>query len=98
MKAIIYKEEKSPMQSAIANTKSWTLEYGPEIINENSKNIMGWHGGYDTRQQVKLKFSSKSAAIVFVENNNMDYKIEEPHKKRIKPKNYMDNFKFMPLE
>ena len=37
-------------------------------------------------------FSDKDKAIKFANNNNIDFVIIEPKKRKIKPKSYSDNF------
>jgi len=53
---------------------------------------MGWVGSPDTRGQVKMKFASKEEAIAFAEKNGFDYRVIEPQARRIRPKNYANNF------
>jgi hypothetical protein len=55
---------------------------------------MGWTGSRDTRGQIKMRFDSKEDAIAFAKKNSLSFQVFEPKKRRIKPKNYADNFAF----
>ncbi len=59
---------------------------------------MGWVASGDTLNQVRLKFPSLDEAVSFAKKQNMDYIIRQPHARRVKPRNYGDNFKYVPEE
>ena len=42
--------------------------------------------------EVKLEFSTKDQAINYAKNNNIDYYVIEPQKRKIIKKSYADNF------
>ena len=48
----------------------------------------------DMRGQVSLKFDSKEEAVAFAKKNGLSARVQNPKKRRIKPKNYADNFGF----
>ena len=89
-KAIIYVPNKSPMQSGLAKTNKWILEF---ITKDPTKNpLMGWESSSDTLSELKLEFSSKELAINYAKKKKIDYEIIEPRKRKIVKKSYADNF------
>ncbi|NDF12256.1 MAG: hypothetical protein EB060_05540 [Proteobacteria bacterium] len=92
MKVKIYQPVKTAMQSGVANTKRWLLE----VEKENARFIeplMGWTGSTDTKQQLKMYFDSKDAAIAYAEKRGLEYTVILPKKRSVKPKSYAENFK-----
>jgi len=89
----IYKPAKTAMQSGRGNTRGWVLEYEPEQAIRADP-LMGWIGSGDTRQQVRLKFDSKEDAIAFAKKNGLSARVQEPRSRRVRPKNYADNFSY----
>ena len=93
MQARIYQPSKSAMTSGQGNAKSWMLEYAPEEARKIEP-LMGWTGSGDMRGQVKLKFSSREAAVEYAEKHGIPYTVEEPKKRRpnVRPMGYAGNF------
>ncbi len=89
----IYKPAKTAMQSGRQNVKRWVLEFEPEQAKETDP-LMGWIGSGDTRQQVHLGFDSKEEAVAFAKKNGLSARVQEPRSRRIRPKNYAENFGF----
>ncbi len=89
----ISKPAKTAMQSGRANTTRWLLEYAPADAQEADP-LMGWAGSRDTNRQLKLWFDTKEEAVGYAVRKGLDYKVEEPHERVIKPKAYADNFAF----
>lgn len=95
IKAKIYKPSKSAMQSGRGKTAQWVLEYdrkaalGPEPL-------MGWTSSGDTLNQVKLKFHTLEQAVAHAEKEGLEYSVTQPQERRVKPKNYSDNFRYKP--
>ena len=89
-KAKIYKPAKTSMQSGLANTKNWVLEYIVEKTGVNP--LMGWESSKNTLSELKLKFLSKDNAIKYAKKNKIDFEIIEPKNKKIIKKSYSDNF------
>ena len=89
-KAKIFKPSKTAMQSGIAKTDKWIIEY---ITDEPGINpLMGWESSTDTLGELKLEFSSKEKAIVYAKKNKIDYELIEPKTRKINKKSYSDNF------
>ena len=89
----IYKPSKTAMQSGRRNVLSWVLEFEPGEAKQTDP-LMGWIGSGDTRAQVQLKFDSKEEAVAFAKKNNLIVHIQDPKSRRIRHKNYADNFSF----
>ena len=89
-KAIIYIPNKNPMQSGVAKTNKWILEF---ITKDPTKNpLMGWESSSDTLTELKLEFSSKELAINYAKKNKISFDLIEPKKRKIVKKSYADNF------
>ena len=57
---------------------------------------MGWCSSEDTLNQVQIKFATLDEAVGFAEKKGWDYKISQPRERRVVPRNYGDNFKYIP--
>ncbi len=90
-KARIFRPAKTAMQSGRGRTRTWVLEFEPEAAKAADP-LMGWAGSTDTRGQVRLKFPSRDAAVAFAEKNGLSYTVQDPRKRRVRPKSYADNF------
>ena len=93
MVARIYKPAKSAMQSGLARTKDWVLEFEPERPRTIDP-LMGWTGSADPRQQVQMSFDTKEEAIAYAERNGIPYTVQEPEPRKPVVKSYADNFKY----
>jgi len=89
-KARIYKPAKTAMQSGKRKTKKWLLKF--ETLNSGTNPLMGWITSKDMMTEVKLEFSTKEKAITFARNNNIEYSVIEPQRRKIIKKSYADNF------
>ena len=88
----IYQPAKTAMQSGRAQTRQWVVEFAPGAA-QSPDSLMGWAGGGDTRQQIKMRFDSRDEAIAYAERRGLDYEIEEPRQPAMRIKSYSDNFK-----
>lgn len=91
MTARIYQPAKSATQSGRANTRHWLLVYEPDGKREID-GLMGWTGSADTRAQISMKFPSRDEAVAYATKHGIDYDVEEPQTRRVRPKSYSDNF------
>lgn len=87
----IYQPAKTAMQSGRAGTRRWIVEFEPAAAQRPDP-LMGWSGGGDTRDQVRLSFASREEAIAYAERRGVAYRVEEPRVRKIRPKAYADNF------
>ncbi len=89
--ARILRPAKSAMQSGRQRTRAWVLEFEPEAAKAADP-LMGWAGSTDTQSQVRLQFPSRDAAVAFAEKNGLSYTVQDPRKRRVRPKSYAKNF------
>ena len=97
MKAKIYKPSKTAMQSGrkakISRGCEWVLTYArrsPAIPDR----LMGWQSSSDTARQVRMYFPDLDSAIAYATSHNIDYVVQQPKSRRVKPQAYADNFAF----
>jgi len=95
MDVTIYKPSKSAMQSGRGKNDDWVLEYETNSKRQ-AEPLMGWTESGDTLNQVKLKFKTSEDAVAFAEDKGWSYAVQPEQTRRIKPRNYGDNFKYVP--
>jgi len=93
MTARIYKPAKTAMQSGLAKTKAWTLDFEPEAPR-TVEPLMGWTSSGDMRQQVRLRFHSKEEAVTYCERHGIAYQVSEDPPLVRHGMSYSDNFSF----
>jgi hypothetical protein len=93
MLARIYKPAKTAMQSGRANARDWALEFEPQGGKERDP-LMGWTSSADTPQQVRLFFETREEAVAYCKRRGLDYDINEPRERVIRPKSYASNFRW----
>lgn len=92
MSARIYQIQKNALQSGKALTRKWVLEY---VAAEAKKPdpLTGWAGSGDTKQQIRLTFSSEEAARAYAEREGIPYTVIPTASKTLKIQAYADNFR-----
>lgn len=92
MSARIYQIQKNALQSGKALTRKWVLEC---VAAEAKKPdpLTGWAGSGDTRQQIRLTFSSEEAARAYAEREGIAYTVIPTAPKTLKIQAYADNFR-----
>ncbi len=93
----IYRPAKTAMQSGLGNTRKWVLAFEP-TAPELTDPLMGWTSSADTRQQVRLNFSSKDEAVAFAEKHGLAYRVFEPNDPAPRRRSYADNFRYDRVE
>jgi ETC complex I subunit conserved region len=93
MVARIYQPSRSVMQSGKANSQRWVLEFTTDLP-KTAEPLMGWTTSADTKEQVRISFASKEAAVAYAKKHGIAYEIIEPSPKRQTPKSYADNFRW----
>ena len=93
MRARIYRPAKTAMQSGMANTDAWVLEFEPEDAVTPDP-LMGWSGSADTGQQVRLRFGTAEEAVAYAERHGHAYTVATPKKRKFRAKTYAENFSF----
>ena len=93
MRARIYQPARNAMTSGQGRTKTWVLEYAPDAPRTLDP-LMGWTGSDDTQAQVRLRFSSKQAALDYAAEKGIEATVTEPHKRKpnIRAGGYGENF------
>jgi hypothetical protein len=91
--ARIYKPAKTAMQSGLAQTERWRLDYEPEVAR-TVEPLMGYTSSTDMHQQVRLEFDTKDEAIAYAERNGIAYQVSEAEEPKRRLAAYSDNFKF----
>ena len=97
MTAKIYKPSKTAMQSGrktkISRGCEWVLAYMRKSAAKPDQ-LMGWQSSSDTARQVKMYFPDLESAVAYAEANDIDYVVQQPKSRRVKPRAYADNFAF----
>ena len=89
-KAKIYIPVKTAMQSGLAKSNKWIIEF---YTNDSTINpLMGWESTDDTLSELNLEFSTKELAVDYAKKNKIDFEIIEPQKRKKIKKSYADNF------
>ena len=91
MKARIYKPAKTAMQSGMARTHQWKLEFDA-ADTRFIEPLMGWTGTTTTRDQTALRFKTKEDAIAYAQKHGIEFEVEEPHERILNRRAYADNF------
>ncbi|MEO5367906.1 MAG: ETC complex I subunit [Magnetococcus sp. WYHC-3] len=95
IKARIYKPSKSAMQSGRGKSQDWVLEY-ESASTRRPESLMGWTQSEDTLGQVRLKFATLDDARKYAETKGLYYKVQPEAVRKVKPRNYSDNFRYIP--
>ncbi len=93
MRARIYRPARNAMQSGMARTKQWILDFAPAESKQNDP-LMGWTGSGDTQAQVRLRFDTQAEAEAYAKAKGIDYVVREPKDRaaNIRPGGYGENF------
>jgi hypothetical protein len=97
MRARIFQQPKTAMQSGVAGTQEWVLQWEPSEARRQDA-LMGWYGSRDTQSQVTLRFATREEAIAYADKAGFAYDIELPPVRVRVPKIYADNFKYGRLD
>ena len=92
MRARIYRPARNAMQSGMARTKQWVLDYAPAESKEKDP-LMGWTGSGDTQVQVQLSFASKDEAKAYADKYGIVARVHATPSKTLKLQAYADNFR-----
>ncbi len=93
MRARIFQQPKTAMQSGVAGTRDWVLDWEPGVAQRLDP-LMGWTGSGSTQAQVSLRFETREEAVAYAQREGIAYDLELPAVRVHKPKAYADNFKF----
>ncbi|GAA0297190.1 ETC complex I subunit [Sphingomonas oligophenolica] len=90
--ARIFQRPKNAMQSGRARTDRWTLEFEPAEPKRPDP-LTGWAGSGDTRDQIRLGFPTKEAAIAYAEREGLAFTVIAAPERKLKLQSYADNFR-----
>ncbi len=93
----IYRPAKNAMQSGRSGREIWlleTLDKGEASVEP----LMGWTESDNTQKQVRLEFNSSDDAAAFAKANGWNYIVMPDNRRQVKPRNYGDNFKYVPAQ
>jgi hypothetical protein len=93
----IYRPSKSAMQSGRAKAQDWVLEYELKTARQ-PENLMGWTSSGDTLNQVRLNFPTLDEAVAYAKKEGWGYTVLAAQDRVVRPRNYVDNFKYIPAE
>jgi hypothetical protein len=93
MRARIYSPARNAMQSGVAKTRQWVLDYAPSEARAVDP-LMGWTSSGDMDSQVRLQFDSLEAAEAYARAKDLDYVVIQPNSRKpnLRPGGYADNF------
>ena len=91
MLARIFRPAKSAMQSGMAKTKDWVLEFEPNSARSTDP-LMGWTSSSDMNGQVRLQFDSQELAVAYAQAHGIPFQVIEPKERARIIKAYADNF------
>lgn len=93
MRARIFRPAKTAMQSGMAKTHQWVLEYMPASARAIDP-LMGWTSSSDTQSQVRMRFETREAAVAYAEAHGIDAAVQEPKERRpnLRAGGYGENF------
>ncbi len=89
--ARIYCQSKPSSQSARAGVGKWIVQMD-RSSSQNPEPIMGWTQTSDTLNQIKMVFSTCEKAEAFAKSQGWRYTVTKQNARRVKPRNYGDNF------
>ena len=97
MRVRIFANPKKTTQSGRATIGQWVLhaELDTPRVPEP---LMGWVSAGDTHKEIRLSFDSAEEAISFAKSNGWDYTVSQQAQRRVRPRNYGDNFVYRAVE
>lgn len=93
MSARIFSPTKTAMQSGMAKTGYWVLEFDPEQPRKIDP-LMGYTSSGDMRSQIRLVFSTREEAVAYAEKEGLAYRVDEPKEAKRRQISYSDNFRY----
>lgn len=93
MRARIYRPARNAMQSGMARTREWRLDFAPAEARAKDP-LMGWTGSGDTQTQIRLSFDTRAEAEAYAQSQGLDYIVQDPHERaaNIRVMGYGENF------
>ncbi len=79
------------MQSGMANTQGWVLEFEPASARRVDP-LMGWTSSTDMDGEVRLTFETREEAVAYAQARQIPFQVIEPQERKKIIKAYADNF------
>jgi hypothetical protein len=76
-RTVIHCPAPSVMSAGRRRAAEWVLEFEPRA-KPFIEPLMGWTGGSDPLRQVRLRFSSRDAAIRYARRHGLAFEVREP--------------------
>lgn len=92
VRARIFQRGTMATQSGRRRADQWVLEFEPREAKRPDP-LMGWAGGGDTAEQVRLSFPSREAALAYAERHGIEADVLAPRPHRLHLKSYAENFR-----
>lgn len=84
------------MQSGRGKAQQWVIE-AVTTSKRQPEPLMGWVSSEDTLNQIFIRrFNSTEEAIAHAEREGWDYTVAAAQERKVRPRSYMDNFKYIP--
>lgn len=87
----IYNRSKTPTQAGHSGAGVWVLET-ERPSQQSPEPLMGWTQSGDTMNQIQIEFPSREKAEAFAKSQGWRYTSDKQNHRRVKPRNYADNF------
>ncbi len=84
------------MQSGRAGMAEWVIVHDREEVPRVPEPLMGWTAADDTLNEVSLTFKTAEEAVAFAQKKGWTYSLGHAHARKVKPRNYSDNFRYVP--
>ena len=91
MLARIFRPAKSAMQSGLAKTHDWVLEFEPASARTPNP-LTGWTASDDMNGQVRMSFDTSEEAVAYAQRHGIAFQLQTPNTPRKIIKAYADNF------
>ena len=92
MHARLYQRPKHAMQSGLARTGEWLLEFERDD-RMRADPLTGWTGSGFTAGQIQLRFATQEAALAYAAANGLEVEIVTLGPRVLKIQAYADNFR-----
>lgn len=90
--ARIYQQGKPATQSGRARADRFILEAEGDRPKRPDP-LMGWAGGADTAEQIRLTFPTLEAALAYAKAHGLEAEVVPPAPRRLILRSYADNFR-----
>lgn len=93
----IYRKSRNTMQSGRGKLNDWVIEL-EERSNRTPEDLCGWTSCADTTNQVQLTFPNSEDATKYAQDHGWKYQLIKNQERKVSPRNFADNFKYIPIE